>query len=438
MDVLENKTIQVKKPRKNLDWLTVSNLLRSHFSNTEVPIRIVLANVSRNNLLFEVSLLNSSRKQKWGDIWTLHKRDKSRRNHFVVISIIPTGIRAEIGGFAGDATPATNLLASTCDYLITNPNSVTASDLYFAKDNVLYTEGNLISRFMLGQIKLSPAPPQKIGLLIDKPYSKGLLNNVLNAVNAMHAVAGIRIDPVVVSKKHLKAKAFYSQSKITIGTITNVKHLLDSVSKIESEVDALAITSEVYVDEQTRNKYLKGAIIPNPWGGSEAILTHLVTTFSSIPAAHAPMMCLWNRVIVKDIVDPRDAAEVICTDYLCSVLRGLKSSPRPIKTSNTREYNNSDLISINDVSAIVLPVGALGGIPAFAAASQKIPIILVKENSSSVQISEKDIFPDKHNLPCIYYVNNYAEAAGLLLAFRNNIAPSSIRRPILRAKYKNI
>ncbi|WP_353737299.1 DUF3326 domain-containing protein [Moorena sp. SIO3B2] len=40
--------------------------------------------------------------------------------------MIPTGVRAEIGGFAGDATPSTNLLASACDYLVTNPNAVTA------------------------------------------------------------------------------------------------------------------------------------------------------------------------------------------------------------------------------------------------------------------------------------------------------------------------
>jgi Protein of unknown function (DUF3326) len=63
---------------------------------------------------------------------------------------VPTGIRAAIGGFAGDATPAINLLASACDYLLTHPNVVTASDLYWARDNVLYLEGNLLSRFLIG------------------------------------------------------------------------------------------------------------------------------------------------------------------------------------------------------------------------------------------------------------------------------------------------
>ncbi|MEO1374697.1 MAG: DUF3326 domain-containing protein [Cyanobacteria bacterium J06635_10] len=58
--------------------------------------------------------------------------------------MIPTGVRAEIGGFAGDGTPSTNLLAQACDHLIVNPNSVTASDLYLANDNILHLEGNLI------------------------------------------------------------------------------------------------------------------------------------------------------------------------------------------------------------------------------------------------------------------------------------------------------
>ena len=45
-----------------------------------------------------------------------------------VVMIIPTGIGCEIGGHAGDATPAAKLLASVCDKLIIHPNVVNASD----------------------------------------------------------------------------------------------------------------------------------------------------------------------------------------------------------------------------------------------------------------------------------------------------------------------
>src|SRR4029077_1565438 len=54
-----------------------------------------------------------------------------------VVSIIPTGTGGDLGGYAGDAAPATNLLAATADYLITNPNAVNASNFISMADNVL-------------------------------------------------------------------------------------------------------------------------------------------------------------------------------------------------------------------------------------------------------------------------------------------------------------
>jgi len=39
-----------------------------------------------------------------------------------VVFIVPTGIGAEIGGHAGDATPSAKLIASLCDRLFIHPN----------------------------------------------------------------------------------------------------------------------------------------------------------------------------------------------------------------------------------------------------------------------------------------------------------------------------
>jgi hypothetical protein len=41
--------------------------------------------------------------------------------------IVPTGIGASIGGYAGDANPACRLLAKASDLLITHPNVVNAA-----------------------------------------------------------------------------------------------------------------------------------------------------------------------------------------------------------------------------------------------------------------------------------------------------------------------
>jgi len=41
---------------------------------------------------------------------------------YVAVMVVPTGIGASIGGFAGDAMPAARVLASVVDKLVTHPN----------------------------------------------------------------------------------------------------------------------------------------------------------------------------------------------------------------------------------------------------------------------------------------------------------------------------
>ena len=66
----------------------------------------------------------------------------------VVVNIIPTGIGCSIGGYAGDATPTANLLASTVDYLITNPNTVNASNFINLKIMLSMQKGILLTYFV--------------------------------------------------------------------------------------------------------------------------------------------------------------------------------------------------------------------------------------------------------------------------------------------------
>src|SRR5687767_12348094 len=62
----------------------------------------------------------------------------------VVVSVVPTGIGCEVGGYAGDAGPATALLAACCDAVVTNPNAVNGSDFASLPGNVLYAEGSIV------------------------------------------------------------------------------------------------------------------------------------------------------------------------------------------------------------------------------------------------------------------------------------------------------
>ncbi|MGQ0719542.1 MAG: DUF3326 domain-containing protein [Pseudonocardiales bacterium] len=410
----------------------MAELISDRCTPDDIPIRLALVKHSEGQLTFELTTLRGADlgTQKWGSLWQFRPRSQERTERFIALHIVPTGIRAEIGGFAGDATPATNLLASTCDYLLTHPNVVTASDLYWARDNVLYLEGNLLSRFLTGQIHLLPGQTRRLGVLIDKPHSTDLLNNVINAIHACRTVGGLAIDPVWVSEKSFRAQVFYSDSGRALGDITGLDRVFDVVREAEQRVDALAITSEIDVSRELRMDYYSGKPYANPWGGAEAVLTHAVTTMSGLPVAHAPMLTAWDHTRVEGPVDPRDAAEVISMTYFCSVLRGLSAAPQPVPADRPT-LPGSARLTLEDVGAIVLPASAVGGIPAFAALAQRIPLILVTENTTISPLCLDDIVESRDpNQPEVYLVDNYLEAAGVLTSLKERLNVDAVRRPI--------
>jgi hypothetical protein len=131
------KDFEVQCSPERLIWSEIANSI-GQLGLPGNPIRLILTARKENKIIFEGSFLETDRQPVWPSLLNIRPRQISSAKPFVVVSIIPTGVRAEIGGFAGDATPSVNLLASACDYLVVNPNSVTASDLYYASDNVLY------------------------------------------------------------------------------------------------------------------------------------------------------------------------------------------------------------------------------------------------------------------------------------------------------------
>lgn len=73
---------------------------------------------------------------------------------FAVANIVPTGVKADVGGWIGDATPVTNVMAQISDWVITHPNVLNAAFLNYGKDNVLYTEGYQLDQFFCKRIAL--------------------------------------------------------------------------------------------------------------------------------------------------------------------------------------------------------------------------------------------------------------------------------------------
>jgi hypothetical protein len=407
-------------------WVVIAQEIAKNLPSDVVPVRMIIANVSEDCIVWEITFAEGISESIWGSLLRLSSRSRHHREKFVVASIIPTGLRAEFGGFAGDATPATNLMARACDYLITNPNAVTASDLYYADNNVLILEGNLLCHYLVGNLNLIPAPPRDIGVVVSKPASEKFLNNVVNAVNGMRTVAGLPISKVVVLEKDVSASSIYSDYGHASGEFPDLDPLLQRLYRFPHSMEAIAIASPILVSDKIRATYYSGASIPNPWGAAEAILTHCLTSFVPMPITHAPLLTQEAHTMMGQMGDPRDGAELISSAYICSVLSGLAHSPRPIRVDRIappREH-----LSIHDLSALVLPANALGGLPFFAALEHNIPIILVENNVTCSGVTLETLgFAESANL---IRVNSYLEATGVLLALRSGISLNSLKRPM--------
>ena len=433
MTKIKTKDCEIKCLPQQRNWQNIAQeILKLPLPG--VPIRVILTAVKDDILTFECSFIDIEKKPVWPSLLEINLRQRVSHQPFVAVSIIPTGVRAEIGGFAGDATPSTNLLAAACDYLVTNPNAVTASDVYFAKDNVLYLEGNLICQLLLGNIGVIPEKRTNIAAIIEKPRDERFLNNVLNALNGLRAVGGINIDPVVVTGGAIETECTYSQYGNASGEFKGLEELMKALDVVEnSSATAVALVSTLLVDDRVRQAYYRGESIPNPWGGAEAILTHTTTNFYPFTAAHAPLLLEWEHTGFGKLVDPRDGAELISSAYVCSPLSGLINSPRPV-SFDTPIAAGEMRISVENISAVVMPETTVGNIPFFASLDQGVPVILVKDNTTTYQITPELLqIPETENRK-IYRVNSYMEAAGLLLALRNGIVPESTTRPIAQLK----
>jgi hypothetical protein len=340
----------------------------------------------------------------------------------VVLSIIPTGVGCEIGGYAADAAPATTLLASCSDYLITNPNAVNASDFISMEENVLYTEGFTIDLFCKGEVNLYKPYANKVGLIIEKADRKSL-EIVYNIINAVRAIYGVDIKHVVVTEDLIGGRCARYKSGAYVGTLNDPSVLFKAAEYlIEKGVNAIGITSNIRdLPADNYARHFDGRH-PNPTGGAEAIISHLISEKYRIPAAHAPMINIKELALKSNIVDARGAGEFSSPSGLACILVGLSKAPQ---LSRNNSYRIKDVVSIDNLLAVAAPAGTLGGIPMLYAQRYNIPIIAVRENKTIL-----DVTRDKLNLKNVYEVHNYVEAAGMVQALRKGLSIDSLHRPL--------
>jgi len=336
------------------------------------------------------------------------------------IFIVPTGIGCEVGGFAGDALPTAKLLASASGCLITHPNVMNGGTLSEKDKNIFYVEGYSLDRLAKGEIALKRVKKQKIGIIFDSAIDNEILVRHLQVADACVSTLGINVHSYVVTKKPLNVFIDSDSSKMSGGTIENPDTLIDAGKcLIEKGVTAIAIVAKFPDDSDLpeTNTYREGKGV-DPISGVEAVISHLLSKFLKIPCAHAPAL---NPIELNEKLDPRAAAEEIGYTFLPSVLIGLSNAPDIIELPN-----NYELITLhpNQIDSIVVPDGALGGEAVLAGIEKGLNIISVK-NKNTLKVTNE--FFDYPNL---FKVNNYLEAAGVILAIRRGINLNSIKRPL--------
>lgn len=291
--------------------------------------------------------------------------------------IVPTGLGASIGGYAGDASSYARKFAKL-HKLIVNPNVVNAGGFSGITDNMYYVEGYSLDEFFKGNLRLVPSYRNKIGVVFDKEIPPDVLNVHINTINAVKCVYGCDIEGYEITSENVGVK-FEIYQGISTGSVQNPKTLLNASKKLlDKGCDAIALVCLFEEGEQANPDYSQGIGI-DPVGGVEAVLSHYISKELKIPCAHSPAFRDYS--ITSELVDIRSASEYITPTFLPCILLGLENAPKLSKNAG---------ISIDELDYLVMPYNSLGSTPVFEALKRDIPIFAVKENRTELNIT-----PDK-------------------------------------------
>lgn len=292
--------------------------------------------------------------------------------------IVPTGVGANIGGFAGDASSYARKFAKKSK-LIVNPNVVNAGGFSGITDNMFYVEGYSLDEFFKGNLRLTPSENNKIGIVFDKAIPEDVLNVHLNTVNAVKCVYGVNVKEYIVTDAEIGVEFNIDDSGISTGSVRNPETMLEASKKLlEKGCNAIALVC-LFEDPEGDNEDYANGQGTDPVGGVEAVLSHYISKELKVPCAHSP--AFRDYQIYPDLVDGKSASEYITPTFLPCILLGLSQAPL---------LSTEGEIGIDNLDYLVMPYDALGSAPVFEALKRDIPVYAVKENSTAL-----DILPEK-------------------------------------------
>lgn len=350
---------------------------------------------------------------------------------YTVVLIVPTGIGAAIGGYAGDALPVARAIASVADRLITHPNVLNGAQLYWSLPNAFYVEGYGLDKFAAGCWGLRPVHQNRVGLILDQSIEPDLRLRQLQAADATRATLGLNLTDYVITDAPLGVTLRLSDSGSSWGTIENPDSLLRAAEVLIKQAGAEAIAVVARFPDDTDSEALKqyrhGQGV-DPLAGAEAIISHLIVRTFQMPCAHSPALL---PLPLDPHLSPRSAAEELGYTFLPSVLVGLSRAPRfVVKATSSSNVNGLQELPLpsdiwaNQVDAVVIPATACGSSAILSLSQLGTQIIAVHENQTQMQVP-----PELLGVKAIQ-VNSYLEAIGVLVAHKTGIAPAALSSTI--------
>lgn len=336
--------------------------------------------------------------------------------------VIPTGIGCAVGGFAGDGLPAARLLAAASGCLITHPNVMNGAALYWSDPRLQYVEGAALDRFAAAEIALRPVRRQRLGLLLDAGLDPELRLRHLQVADACRASLGLEIGPVLSTDAPLAVTLQQGASGSSWGTLGRADALLRGAEALQrAGATAIAVVARFPDDPGSGAlaAYRAGTGV-DALAGAEAVISHLVSRELGLPCAHAPALA----PLPPDAqLDPRAAAEELGHTFLPCVLVGLSRAPDLVPRPAAGDWLEPGLLRPEAIGAVVAPAGALGGAAVLACAERGVPVIAV-HNPCVLAVTAEALGL------AVLAASSYSEAAGLVLALREGLAPAALTRPL--------
>ncbi len=313
--------------------------------------------------------------------------------------VVPTGIGASIGGYAGDASVWAREFARHTK-LIVNPNVVNAGGFSGITDNMFYVEGYSLDSFFKGEISLKPSYNNKIGIVFDKAIPQDVLNVHINTINAVKTVYGVQIIGYEVTRQDVGVEFFINDLGTSVGSVKNIKVLKAASKKLlDNGADAIAMVCLFDDPEEDNLDYAKG-LGTDPVGGVEAVLSHYISKELKAPCAHSPAFKDYS--ISPYLVNPKSASEYITPTFLPCILLGLSNAP----------LIGGD-IDISQLDYLVMPYNCLGSIPVYESVKRNIPVYAVKENNTVLDVTNENL----HKAENIILVETYEKCLELIKGY---------------------